>query len=162
MTPSESKMRERKRRRKRTDNRDEFERLKAKLEQGPFRGTKLVAVPSGQVKMSQVLQDFVEPHMDLADTEEAYGKLLALAVVAWNASLLPEEEQQEMIDRVLEAGISAGDDELRAGLKGIVNMLIARKRAYFSEYTRDIIDFEVTDTGEGYHLTVASTLEEEA
>ncbi|MFQ6015316.1 MAG: hypothetical protein ACE5NP_07725 [Anaerolineae bacterium] len=111
--------------------------------------------------MSEVLGDFVEPYMDLADTEEAYHKLLTLAVMAWNASFLPEEEQEEMIDRVLAAGIPAGDDELRAGLKGIVNMLIARKKAYFSEYTRNIIDFEVTDTGQGYHLTVASTLEEE-
>lgn len=159
MTPSKS--RRKRRRRKRKSKRGEFERLKAKLERGPFRGEKLVIAPSGRVKMSEVLADFVEPYMDSVDTEEAYRKLLTLAVMAWNASFLPEEEQQEMIDRVLEAGIPAGDDELRAGLKGIVNMLIARKRAYFSEYTRWIIDFEVTDTGKGYHLTVASTLEEE-
>jgi hypothetical protein len=157
-----SRKRKRKGRRKRTDNQGEFKRLKAKLEQGPFRGEKLVVAPSGQVKMSEVLGDFVEPYMDLVDTEQAYRMLLTLAVMAWNASFLPEQERQEMIDRVLEAGIPSGDDELRAGLKGIVNMLIARKKAYFSEHTRDIIDFEVTDTGEGYRLTVASTLEEEA
>jgi len=157
-----SKKRKRKRKRKRTDNRSEFERLKAKLEQGPFHGMKLVVAPSGSVKMSKVLEDFVEPYMGSVDTEQAYRRLLTLAVMAWNTSFLPEEERQEMIDRVLEAAIPSGDDELRAGLKGIVNMLIARKRAYFSEYTRHIIDFEVTDTGEEYHLTVASTLDEEA
>ena len=157
MTPSKS----RKRKHRRINKRGELERLRAKLEQGPFRDEKLVIAPSGQVKMSEVLGDFVEPYMDMADTEEAYRKLLTLAVMAWNASFLPEKEQEEMIDRVLAAGIPAGNDELRAGLKGIVNMLIARKKAYFSEYTRNIIDFEVTDTGEGYHLTVASMVEEE-
>ena len=46
------------------------------------------------------------------------------------------------------------------GLKEIVNMLIARKKAHFSEYRRAIIDFELTDTGRGYHLAVVSTLGE--
>jgi hypothetical protein len=39
-------------------------------------------------------------------------------------------------------------------------MLMARKQAYFSAYRRNIIDYELTDTGKGYRLFVASTLEE--
>jgi hypothetical protein len=89
MAPSKSRG---KRRRKRKSKRGELERLKAKLEQGPFRGQKLVIAPSGRVKMSEVLEDFVEPYMDLADTEEAFHKLLTLAIMAWNASFLSEEE----------------------------------------------------------------------
>ena len=111
--------------------------------------------------MSEVLADFVEPYMDSVDTEEAYRRLLTLALMAWNASFLPEEEQQDMIDRVLEAGIPAGNDELKAGLKGIVNMLLARKKAQFSQYTRNIIDFEVTDRGDSYQVAVVSRLEED-
>ena len=160
MTPSKS--RRRRRRRKRKNRQRQLERLRARLEQGPFRGEKLVIVESsGQVKMSEVLSDFVEPYLDLADTEEAYRKLLTLAVVAWNVSFLPEDEQQDMIDQVIGAGVPTGDDELKSGLKWFVNMLIARKRAYFPGYTRRIIDFELTDTGEAYHLAVASTIEEE-
>ncbi|HID86163.1 MAG TPA: hypothetical protein EYP55_02155 [Anaerolineae bacterium] len=112
--------------------------------------------------MSQVLRDFVEPYLEFADTEEAYRKLLTLAVLAWNASFLSEEERQDMIDRVLSEGLSEADDELKAGLKSIVNMLIRRKEEHFAAYTRRIIDFDVTDTGEGYHLAVASTLEGES
>jgi len=151
----------RKRRRERIKKHGASERLKARLERGSFRGQKLVIMPSGQVKMSGVLADFVEPYMDSVDTEEAYRRLLTLALMAWNASFLPEEEQQDMIDRVLEAGIPAGNDELKAGLKGIVNMLLARKKAHFSQYTRNIIDFEVTDRGDGYQLAVVSTLEKD-
>jgi len=151
----------RKRRRERRKKHGASERLKARLERGSFRGQKLVIMPSGQVKMSEVLADFVEPYMDSVDTEEAYRRLLTLALMAWNASFLPEEEQQDMIDRVLEAGIPVGNDELKAGLKGIVNMLLARKKAHFSQYTRNIIDFEVTDRGDSYQLAVVSTPEKD-
>jgi len=149
-----------KRRRKRQSKQKRFENLKKKLEQGPFREDKIVIEPSGEVKMSEVLTDFVEPYFEFTETEEDYRKLLTLAVMAWNASFLPEKEQQEMIDRVFGEGIPTGTEELKAGLKEIVNELIVRKKIYFSEYTRWIIDFEVTDMGRDYHLAVASTLEE--
>ena len=150
----------RKRRRKHKQKQKRFEGLKSKLEQGPFHGEKVVIEPSGEVKMSKVLRDFVEPYLEFADTEEAYRKLLTLAVMAWNASLLPEEEQQDMVDRIFKEGLPTSTDELKAGLKEIVSMLIARKKAYFSEYTRAIIDFELIDMGSDYHLSVASTLGE--
>jgi hypothetical protein len=149
-----------KRRRKRQRKQKRFENLEKKLKQGPFRKDKIVIEPSGEVKMSKVLTDFVEPYLEFTETEEDHRKLLTLAVMAWNASFLPEKEQQEMIDRVLDKGIPTGTEELKVGLKGIVNELIVRKRIYFSEYTRRIIDFEVTDRGRDYHLAVASTLEE--
>ena len=64
-----------------------------------------------------------------------------------------------MINRVLDAGIPTGTEELKTGLKEIVSMLIIRKKMYFSRCTRKIIDYELTDTGRNYHLAVASTLE---
>jgi hypothetical protein len=149
-----------KRRHKRNQKPKRFEGLKRKLEQGPFRGQKTVIAPSGQARMSDVLADFVEPYRELADTEEAHRKLLTLAVMAWNAALLPEKEQHAMVDRVLDEGLPTATPELKIGLKEIVHRLMARKKAYFSENKRTIIDFELTDTGRGYHLAVASTLEE--
>lgn len=152
--------RSKKTRRKRKHEQNRFEGLEKKLEQGPFRGEKIVIEPSGEVKMSEVLTDFVEPYIEFTDTEEDYRKLLVLAIMAWNASFLPEKEQQDMIDGILDKGIPTGSEELKAGLKEIVKELVIRKKVYFPEYTRRIIDFEVTDTGKGYHLAVASTLED--
>lgn len=111
-----SKSRKSKHRRKQ----NRFENLKRKLELGPFRTEKIVIEPCGEVKMSEVLMDFVEPYRELADAEEAYRKLLTLAVMAWNASFLPEKEQQDMIERVLDEGIQTGTEELKTGLKEIV------------------------------------------
>ena len=112
-----------KRSRKRKRRQKRFAGLKRKLEQGPLRGEKILIEPSGEEKMSEVLTDFVEPYLEFADTDEAHRKLLTLAVMAWNASFLPEKEQQDMINRVLDAGIPTGTGELKTGLKENVNML---------------------------------------
>ena len=159
-----SKSRKIKRRKKQKHKRQkqgqkQLKSLKHKLKQGHFRGREIITNPSGDVKMSEVLMDFVAPYHELADTSEAYRKLLTLGITAWNASFLPKEAQQDMVDGIISGGIHSATYELQTGLKDIVNMLIARKEEYFSEYRRDIIDFELTDTGDGYHLSVASILE---
>ena len=151
-----SKSEKSKRRRKGKQKQKRLTDWRKELEQGPFRGREIVTGSRGEVKMSNVLKALVEPYRELADTEEAYRKLLTLAVTAWNASLLPEEEQEGMVDRILGGGLPEDDEELKPGLKDIVNMLIERKRAHFSEYKRAIVDFELTDTGREHHLSVVS------
>jgi hypothetical protein len=148
-----------KRIRRREQKQKRFAGLKRKLEQRPLRGEKIVIEPRGEEKMSKVLTDFVEPYLEFADTDQAHRKLLILAIMAWNASFLPEKEQQDMINRVLDAGMPTGTEELKTALKEIMSTLIVRKKVYFSAYTRKIIDYELTDTGRNYHLAVASTLE---
>lgn len=65
MAPSKS------RKRKRKGKQGRFERLEAKLQQGPFRDQKLVIAPSGEMKMSAVLTDFGENyHVSVASTPE--------------------------------------------------------------------------------------------
>ncbi len=137
-----------------------FEGLKSKLERGPLRPEKIVISPTGEAKMSDALTDFVEPYRQEADTEEAQRKLLELAIMAWNVSLLSEPEQQEMVDRILAEGFSAATEELKQGMKDILNQLIARKKQHFSENQRMIVDFDLKDTGRDYYLSVASTLSE--
>lgn len=63
---------------KRGQKQKRLERLKNRLEQGPPQGMKVVLEPSGEVKISEVLIDFVEPYRESVDTEEAYRKLIAL------------------------------------------------------------------------------------
>jgi hypothetical protein len=86
----------RKRRHPRRRKQKRFEGLERKLRQGPFAAEKIVIEPPGQVKMSEVLEAFVEPYIGFADTQEDHRKLLTLAITAWNAALLPEEEQKEL------------------------------------------------------------------
>ncbi|MDH7486646.1 MAG: hypothetical protein QHJ81_10280 [Anaerolineae bacterium] len=108
--------------------------------------------------MSKVLWRFIEPYREFADTEEALRKLLTLAILAWDAALLPKEERPHMIDKVFQT--LPPDEELRIGLRGIVDELIERKERYFSQYKRSIIDFELQDRGRDYNLIVVSFLED--
>ena len=41
--------------------------------------------------------------------------------------------------------------------KQIIEELMVRKERFFSQYKRMILDFEVTDTGDGWHLSVMSS-----
>ena len=40
----------------------------------------------------------------------------------------------------------------------IVGEMIERKNRYFAGHTRHILDYELTDTGDDYHISVISTL----
>lgn len=102
--------------------------------------------------------DFVEPYFEFTGTDSAYRSLLILAIAAWNTSLLPGEEQQDMIDTVLET-MPATSEESRTELRETLRVLIVRKNTHFSEYTRTILDFDITETGDDHRLPVASTLE---
>lgn len=154
-----SKSRGRRRpRQRRPDSAKRFDSLKNRLQKGPFRGHELVVTPRSSTKMSEVLWSFVEPYREFANTEEALRRLLTLAVLAWDAALLPEEERPRMIGEVFQA--LPLDEELRTGLRGIVDELIERKERCFSQYKRPIVDFELQDRGRDYHLIVVSFLED--
>lgn len=82
--------------------RDKFRKLKEKLKEGRlFQGQKVILLPNGEEKMSEVIMSFVEPYMDLVHTWKEYDKLIGLAVVAWNAALLLENEQNGMVDKII-------------------------------------------------------------
>ena len=144
-------------RRRRRKKPKKLESLQKKMEQGPYKDYELVPASDDTVKMSIVLGEFIEPYVEYTDSEESYRKLITLAILAWNASLLSEKEQWAMIDRVFDKGFPKNETELKSGLRDIVYQLVARKKAYFSKYRRQIIDFEVVDLGDQYHLSVAST-----
>jgi hypothetical protein len=108
------------------------------------------------VKMSEVLKAFVAPYRHLVETEEAFQRLLAIAVTAWNIALWPVQEREAHIREILEAL----PQDTWEDAKEIIDELIERKEEHFSEYRRMIIDYEVTDVGQDYHLTVISTADE--
>lgn len=134
-----------------------FEAFHNKLKQSPLPSSEFVLNPEGEAKMSEVLEDFIAPYKQQADSEEAMQKLLTVAVVAWNASFFSESEQQEQIETMLAEGMPGASEQLKTEFKDIVNQFISRKKRYFSEYKRLIIDFDLKKIGGKYHLSVAST-----
>ena len=121
-------------------------------------GSKVVYEPAGRERMSDVLDEFIEPYSDAADTDEAYENLLRLGMLAWNAALLPADRRQAMIDETLEAGFSTASRSVQALAREVVETLVRRKLEHFAENQRAILSFKLSHTRDGLHLSVASTL----
>lgn len=136
-----------------------YKPLVSKLQsKGLLDGYKLRYEPRGVAKMSEVLIDFIDPYVEYAETYEAYQKLVMVAIVAWNTALFPEKKQKAMVKKMMKS-LSLSRSDAR-DMKGITKELIERKNTHFAEHTRIIVDYQVTDTRDGYHLSVASTLNE--
>lgn len=136
--------------------------LESKLKRLGRKAAFLTEPPDG-IKMSEVLEAFVEPYLDLANTFDELRLLFLTAILAWNIALLPEDRQQAAIEDLVEKGVRAEDEEAeeaRADLRSVLNELIARKELFFAEYNRFIVDFRLMDTGDRYYLTVLSSLAE--
>jgi len=147
---------ERKRRRKRKVKRKRRRKQGGGLDFEPD----FLRPPAGGVRMSEVLEYFVEPFFDedIHDIE-AYRRLLTLGVLAWNAALRPEPEGQAMVDDVIGKGMRRETPEVRAFARKVVDHLIERKKRYFAQCRRPILNFEVSELDDGgWHLTVASLI----
>lgn len=55
--------------------------------------------PAGAEKMSEVIQQFIAPYMPLVRNLQDMERLVTMALVAWNAALLPPAERAEMLAR---------------------------------------------------------------
>ena len=104
--------------------------------------------------MSDVLMEFIEPYAEFATTDEEFGKLIPIAVVAWNAAILPPRERQEMIDNIIDAAIPMAKEDAKA----IIEEMMKRKEKDFAQNRRMILNYQITKTREGRHLAVVSTM----
>ena len=112
----------------------------------------IVGPPNDGIKMSEVLEEFVKPYRELAETEEAYRNLMTVAAVALNVTLFNKKERLSWLDKLL---LTLPEDEREVG-REIIKELMVRKERFFSQYRRMIIDFEVADIGRDWHLSVIS------
>ncbi|AFY80327.1 hypothetical protein [Oscillatoria acuminata] len=136
-----------------------LEKLEQKVKKGPL-GDKfagMVKNPKGEVKMSEVLEAFVEPYLDFIHDHDEREKLFTLAVMAWNLALMPEKKRPSMIDELLKVGLKGNDPLAQQDTLEIIDELIARKEEFFAKHKRFIVDFQLQDRGNEFHLSVAST-----
>jgi hypothetical protein len=118
----------------------------------------LIREDSGE-KMSEVLFKFIEPYMEFASSRNNLEKLLIVAVIAWNASLIPKEEREAILDEEINSTLSFMDEDLVKDFKAILYELIQRKEILFSENRSFIFDYELTGSKGKYYLSVASMIQ---
>jgi hypothetical protein len=146
---------ERKRRRK-----DEAKRKRRRKQGGGpgFDSFDVLADLPRPVKMSDVLQNFLEPFLD-EDTEdiEDHRRVFSIGMVAWNAALRPEPERQAMVDRLIREAMPREPAELQAVVRAMIDSLIERKERHFGHYRRPIVGFDLSELDDGgWFLNVAS------
>ncbi|MFC1714268.1 hypothetical protein ACFL6S_11410 [Candidatus Poribacteria bacterium] len=146
----------RKKKRRRRQPQSKYGKLVHKMKEGGLlnEGQKVLYEPKGEVKMSAVILDFIEPYAKHAKTPEAYQSLIMIAIVAWNAALLSENKRKDMIDIPIKSLSGPDRKEMRKLLEGLVE----RKNKRFADYKRPIMDYQLTETKDGISLSVASSL----
>ena len=134
-------------------------KLISKMEkQGLLEDTVLIHEPPGKEKMSEVLKEFAKPYLDLVEGSfEMENKVIAMAVLAWNFTLLPRKEQKAALEDLI-SSLSLEDEEAEEDGRQILKGMIKRKKRYFRANKRFIISYDMSETKEGFYLSVASTL----
>jgi hypothetical protein len=137
-------------------------KLRQKLQDSPFGKTigGIVTNPEGEVKMSEVLEKFVEPYLDTAKSSSDRRSLIGIAVTAWNLALMPENERQSFIDKFIVEMFNQKDTHIIQDIREILDEMVARKLEFFPDVKRLIVEFQLQETRNKFHLSVASTLTE--
>ncbi|WP_017293934.1 hypothetical protein [Geminocystis herdmanii] len=132
----------------------ELKRLEQKHNQLSSHNVSLSSIESS--KMSKVLEKFMSPYLYLTNDLSSKTKLFTIGVVAWNASLYPEEEREDITDLLFSQEVIGDDVNIKQELTDIVQQLIDRKLTYFPEDKRLIIDFDLQKFGDSDRLFVTS------
>ncbi|MBD2464833.1 hypothetical protein H6G89_27915 [Oscillatoria sp. FACHB-1407] len=117
----------------------------------------MVKNPAGQEKMSDVLEAFVEPYLDDAETFEAQQKLFTIAIVAWNLALMPDDKRPAELKNFVQK-LAGSNKQFAADTTAILEEFIERKQQFFANNKRYIIDFELQKMGKTHHLSVVSSM----
>ncbi len=102
--------------------------------------------------MSEVMWEFLDPYLEDAPTPDLMHKLVSIAL----ASFLPDTDP---LEEKLQESMQTIPPGLRPGFMDIIKDMIERKRTHFAQYNRPILDYELVNTREGYHLSVVSLID---
>ena len=122
-----------------------------------FKRHKLVVSPPGEANMSEVVAELIDPYLKFADTYDAYQKLITTACIAWDMANLPEGEKLASINQIADT-LSDLTVQDREDMTEIILELIRRKELLFPDNHRMIVNFEITESGNNFHVAIASTL----
>lgn len=89
-------------------------------------------------KLSEVLVEFAEPLMKDAQTAKHVEADLVMAILAWNISLLPEEDRAAFIKKAI-TSLPRRQRRWSFELEQCIQMLLERKQALFPDDKRMVL-----------------------
>ena len=109
-----------------------------------------------EIKISEALLRLSEPLRNkYKDTHHLRG-IISVTVMAWNISLFPEEEQDNVQDMLMDSLPKELSGEDVATLLACIDDLIARKKKYYPNVNDYIVKHDLSISGDDITLTVGS------
>jgi len=112
---------------------------------------------SNQVKMSEVILDFAQPLLDAAQTDVEQFKAIELAIMVWNISMLPEINQKKRIEEIKAVTFVGNQADWKEDDE-VFTYLLQRRKSFYSGINRIIMDYDIIETPQGFHLNVVSNI----
>ncbi|MSP14845.1 MAG: hypothetical protein EXR62_18030 [Chloroflexi bacterium] len=133
-----------------------LEMLEQKLrEKGIIQGDNYIVNPPGTEKMSEVMMEFIEPYMEFATTSlTQYKQLVELAIIAWNAAILPKKEREILLNETLKNTTRPANEDMDKEFRAVVMDLIQRKERHFAKNKRLIVSYRASETKDTFHLAI--------
>lgn len=119
-------------------------------------GKKVSVTPKGIEKMSEVIGDFAEPLLRDCKSNDDIKKSIQFAVVVWNLTMLPEDEQDKIIQNLVKTLSTPGDIDQINQAKLFINSFINRKKELFPHIQRAITDYQFSGAGSNLRLNIVS------
>ena len=162
ITNRQAKVRRKKKKPSKQTN-TKYKRLQQKVKDGfekqgiPTEGMEFVEAPDG-VKMSEVILKIAEPLLKKFGGDDKRTKsIISLTIYEWNRLMLPEDEREKFQDKMLDTLLPPGDDAEMVGSILYINELIAKRRKkYFPDLKKIIVDYELIISGGDITLNVSS------
>lgn len=107
--------------------------------------------------MSELIIEFAKPILDKVDTFNRQKSALSMAIMAWNISLSDELTPDVQIHKFCNEMNYFKTDEMYHELRLIMNSLVQRKLQIYHDYKWLVIDYDIINTGSGFHLNVVSS-----
>jgi hypothetical protein len=143
--------RKKERRRQKRSLREAARRIMSK---SAINGETVILAGDESRKMSESILHLAEPLLEHSMDEE---RALSLAAIAWNLSLIPEDERGPMLEKLLRQAAET-DPEIERGLRVLLKDLVERKLELYPDDRRMILGHELAQTGEDMMLNVVSTI----
>lgn len=109
----------------------------------------------GEIKMSEIIAEFAEPLLKETYNEQSCEIAMMMAVACWNLTLLPEEEHEELIGKMLTE--TTKTDQHRKDTESLARMLIERKKLHFPHIKKFIVKHDIQFLDGKMILNVVST-----
>lgn len=109
-------------------------------------------------KMSAIILDLANFLLKAASTKQQEHSAISIACLAWNMSILDSIRGQECLNDFFK---DKDDPDFKADIEDIIETIIAKKRHYYPDINRIIVDFELLQNKKDIHLTIMSIVPKE-